>query len=401
MMETKIIKKYLLLVVAILISIPSFVFATDAKTLRELRQELSDYQTKYNQAQEKKKEAQSEINSNNVSISKKQTEIAEGQQQVIDATNESAKLTTEIEEGKDELTNLMEAYQIASGDNVYLEYIFEATSYEDLVYRYAVIDEIMSYVDDKINDYEDKITQNNALKVYLAQKETQLNSQIDSLADEIEDLNDDVSSYNDVTLSVSKEIESTQSLIKSYVSMGCKEDEDLDQCASVLGDTKFIRPLNKGVITSYYAYRTSPITGKTEYHSGNDIAGNPEGTPVYAIANGQVGKIVYHYYCGGNMVYIYHIVNGKKYTSFYYHLLSVNVSIGQRVTNQTVIGTVGGGSGTSSWETCSTGAHLHLGAATGWYGRDYVSSSEFKAHLIDSRTIVSIPNRGTWFYSRY
>ena len=43
----------------------------------------------------------------------------------------------------DELNNLVEAYQIAQGNNVYLEYVFDATSYEDLIYRYAIIEELM------------------------------------------------------------------------------------------------------------------------------------------------------------------------------------------------------------------------------------------------------------------
>ena len=34
----------------------------------------------------------------------------------------------------------MESYQLIKSDNIYLEYIFEATSYEDLIYRYALVE---------------------------------------------------------------------------------------------------------------------------------------------------------------------------------------------------------------------------------------------------------------------
>lgn len=377
----------------------------DAKTLGELKSELASYKAEYSSNQNKQKSAQSEISSDKQSIVNKQNEISDNQQKVIDATNESAELTKQIEDSKDELDKLMEAYQLSSGDNLYLEYIFDSTSYEDLVYRYAVSDEIMEYINGKINDYKSKIEKNDELKEYIADRQVQLESDINSLTESIDSLGDEIDSLDEEAASISDQINSTQNLINYYVSLGCKDSDSLDSCASVLGDTKFIRPLNRGVITSYFSYRVSPITGKVEYHSGDDIGGNSMGTNVYSIANGVVGKIFYKSSCGGNMVFIYHTINGIKYTSFYYHLSQVNVTIGQKVTNQTAIGAVGGAGFTlkknGGWDTCSTGAHLHLGLATGWYGRDYVSWSAFVSHYIDPRKIVGLPTMGVWFYSRY
>ena len=165
----------------------------------------------------------------------------------------------------------------------------------------------------------------------------------------------------------------------------------------------FRKPLVKGTITSYYGYRINPLTGKgTKFHSGTDIGGNKEGTNVYATANGTVGKIIRKASCGGNQVYVWHTIGGKKYTSLYMHLLNINVSIGDKVDSNTVVGTVGGGKGTWAWETCSTGAHLHFSVATGWYGdkNSYLSYSSFLAHLIDSKEVAKLPNKGKWWYSR-
>jgi murein DD-endopeptidase MepM/ murein hydrolase activator NlpD len=196
------------------------------------------------------------------------------------------------------------------------------------------------------------------------------------------------------------EINSTQELINYYVNLGCGENEDLDACVSVKGDTKFQKPLVRGTITSYYGYRIDPIRGYTKFHSGVDIGGNREGTNVYSAANGMVGKIIRRASCGGNQVYVYHTISGKKYTTMYMHLLTINVSIGDKVTANTVVGTVGGGSGTSGWETCSTGAHLHFTIANGWYGKTYLSYSTFLASTVDPKEILNLPSKYTYWYSR-
>ena len=402
MMKKK--QSILFVILALIIAVTPFTVTagSNATTLKELRAELAALKQKQSQNNANKSATKSKINSANSSISQKRTQIETNTKEIADATAESEELTQEIEDGKKELDKLVAAYQIASESNVYFEYVFDATTYEDLVYRSALSEQVMTYVNDKIDEWNNKIAYNETLKVELKQKSEQLASDIDSLSTDIEKWDSYLDSLEEGNLSLADDISSTQELINYYVKLGCKEDENLDECVSVKGDTKFIRPLVKGTLTSYYGYRTSPTTGAANsFHSGVDIGGNKEGTAVYSIANGMVGKIIRQYYCGGNMVYIYHTINGVQYTSTYMHLLTINVSVGQSVTSSTVIGTVGGGSGTKAWETCSTGAHLHLSLATGWYGKTYTSSSQWKSHLLDPRNYVNIPAKGVWFYSRY
>jgi murein DD-endopeptidase MepM/ murein hydrolase activator NlpD len=393
-------KKYVIIILLILI-LP---FTASAETIAQKRQEINNLEAKYNNYQSKKKQAQNNITNDKSSIQNKENEINTNQQKLTDAENESARLSKEIEDGKDELDNLMKAYQLASGDNVYLEYIFEATSYEDLVYRYAMMEQIMTYMNGKIDSYKDKIKKNDELKVYIKDREVQLNNQIDSLNDEINDLYADIKSYDKYAIDVKEDIQSAKNMLNWMVNMGCKETEELTACQKRVNTTNnygWVKPLVKGKITSYFGGRTSPITGKYEYHSGTDIAGNAEGTNVYAVASGIVGKIIRKSSCGGNQVYVWSWVNGKKYTTCYMHLLTINVSLNQTVYTNTVVGTVGGGAGTRAWETCSTGAHLHLGLGNGWYGSDYTTFTQWKSHLIDARTTIGMPAKGIWWYSRY
>ena len=375
--------------------------ASSARTLAELRQELNDLKNKKTQNENAQEATENEISSAKSDVSSKQDEILENQQRVIDATNESEQLEVEISEGKDQLEDLLVAYQIASGENIYLEYIFDAASYEDLIYRYAVMEQLMDYQDEKLTEWKDKIEYNNQLKEELAEREVLLNQQIESLSQEIEALDDKLDDYFDISMDIDDEISSTEELIDYYESIGCQENEDLNSCVDVKGDTAFRKPLSKGTITSYFGYRTHPVTGeKNKFHTGVDIGGNKEGTNIYSIANGMVGKIIKRSSCGGNQVYIYHTIGGKKYTSAYLHLLTINVSVGDAVTSNTVIGTVGGGSGTRSYDKCSTGAHLHLGLGTGWYGSTYTSYNTWVSNLVDPQDVLNFPNKGVYWYSR-
>lgn len=404
-MMRKVVKVVIFL--AFLISLP-FMMELDrveakskARTLRELKNELAGLKAEKKQNETNKANAKNEISSAKNSVSSKQNEIVKNQNRIDTATEESKKLTTEIEEGKEELYNLIEAYQIAQGDNIYLEYIFDATSYEDLIYRYAIIEEVMAYQEEKIEGWKSKIEKNDELKKELQDREVLLNTQIDNLSSEIKTLNNKLDDYLDIQMDIDDEIKSTQELIEYYEDLGCKLDEDLDECVNVRGDSMFRKPLTKGVVTSYFGYRTHPVTGKkNSYHTGVDIGGNKEGTSIYSIANGTVAKVIKKSSCGGNSVYIHHVVNGKKYTSAYLHLLTINVKVGTKVSNTTVIGTVGGGKGTKSWDKCSTGAHLHLGLGNGWYGSTYTSYSKWVANLLDPKEKLKLPNKKIYWYSR-
>ena len=396
------ISKILLIIIMLLVFMPK-VNASSANTIAELRKEIEALKAKTQAQGNKKAQTQSEINTTTNKLNNTKNEITEGRNQIETARLEIKKLDKEIEDGTENIKSLMNSYQINGADNAYMDYIFKAESYADFVYRYTVIKQVIDYNKELIDGWNEKIIQNEQLQVDLANKEVELNKKVSEYETNIDKLGDKLAAYSDIVMDIQDEIDSTQELLNYYKELGCGENQNIYECISVKGDTMFRKPLVKGTITSYYGYRINPLTGKgTKFHSGTDIGGNKEGTNVYATANGTVGKIIRKARCGGNQVYVWHTIGGKKYTSLYMHLLNINVSIGDKVNSNTVVGTVGGGKGTWAWETCSTGAHLHFSVATGWYGdkNSYVSYSSFLAHLIDSKEVAKLPNKGTWWYSR-
>lgn len=149
-------------------------------------------------------------------------------------------------------------------------------------------------------------------------------------------------------------------------------------------------------VTSEYSSNRGPIYSggvlvSSGAHHGIDLGGNSEGTPVYAAAPGEVARIVRKSSCGGNMVYVYHVVNGKKYTTVYMHMLSIssNIKKGSIVYDTTQIGTVGGGSTASNrggYDRCTSGAHLHFGMANGW------NAVGFNAYSFNPRNLIKFPS---------
>ena len=107
---------------------------------------------------------------------------------------------------------------------------------------------------------------------------------------------------------------------------------------------------NEYVITDAYGKRDPVIIGnKTskDFHSGTDFAAK-KGTPVRSTAKGNVIDTGYSEIYG-NYIEIRHT---ETTTTFYAHLDSVNIKVGNSVKGGQIIGTVGS-------TGFSTGPHLH------------------------------------------
>jgi murein DD-endopeptidase MepM/ murein hydrolase activator NlpD len=107
-------------------------------------------------------------------------------------------------------------------------------------------------------------------------------------------------------------------------------------------------PVRGVALTSTYGVRADPFRGTRAMHAGIDLAG-PVGTPIYATADGIVGRSEYNSGGYGNLVEINH---GRGIQTRYGHLSRSMVSAGQRVKRGDVIGLMGS-------TGRSTGSHLH------------------------------------------
>ena len=363
------IKNRLLKQIVVLFIIIGFLFLfashVNAKSLKELRAELSALESKYSKNESDKKQTESDIAAAKDKISEITSEKNQVSKEIEGLNDEIAKLGEEIGKMREQLKSIVHYYQLSSSNSLYLEYVFNADNFTDFIYRLAVSEQLSEHREKTINEYNRLMEENKKKINELAAKQTSLAKLEEELSVELSKLGDELADITDASVDIKEEIKEVKASINTYTTKyKCSETEDVAVCVNNYNQAQirarqaatpsggsqsasgnisapsangFYRPVASGRVNANYGY--------TEYygsfHDGMDL-GVPHGTPVYAVATGTVMKISYKSSCGGNMVYIHVTVNGKRYTVQYAHMLDIRVKLNQIVTTDTVVGTVGG-----------------------------------------------------------
>ncbi len=365
----------------------------EPKTLADLRDNLKALQDQKKKNDNSVNYTKSQINTKKNDITTAKNNIEKSESNIALAKNNIEKSNKRIDELSEKAKELIVFYELLKNNDSYYEYVTGASSTTELIMRQDAIDILIKYNGDKVKELEKLIEDNQKEELNLKKYQNQLEKDITFYENKINDLNNNLASLTEITEDINDEIKNQKVLIDYYVSIGCKEKENLDDCIKVAGSRTWIKPLVKAYVSSPFGWRSSG------YHNGIDLA-ITEGTPVYAASSGLVAAITVRSSCGGNKVYVYSNVAGVNYTVSYIHLLTINVKVGDIVNTNTIIGKVGGGSTRKSlggYDGCTTGAHLHFGIAKGKYLSDYKDYSTLVARSIEP---PGYPKKGGWFYSR-
>lgn len=381
-------KKILLLILTIMFIIVPFT-KVEAKTLGDLKNELKALEKKQAEAENKKNLTESEIEKLTSEINTITANIEKTKEDIKTTEKDIIASEQEIEEKREETDELLKFLQVTSGENVYLEYIFEADSYTDFIYRYSVVSQLTEYNNNLMNELEILVEELETKKVEFGNKKSSLEKQSGELTSKIAVLRVNLEGYKEEGTTIEEDIKDMKEQIEELEDIGCKDNENITTCGrntGMINAKGWSYPLAWGCVTSEYVGYGNRLdwSGSVSGHHGIDLDCVSEGTTVYAAAAGVVARVVYYSSCGGNMVWVYHNVNGIAYTTVYMHLLSISVSEGQTVTAQTKIGGVGGGS-TRSYDSCTGGTHLHFGIA---YGHNAYG---FNSYSFNPRNIYSFP----------
>lgn len=370
----------------------------EAKTLGDLKNELATLEKKYEEANRNKNLTDSEIKSLTAEINKMASDIEDIKRDIKKAEDDIVDSQDEIAAKKEETNELLKFLQVSSGENVYLEYIFEAESYTDFIYRYSVVSQLTEHNNTLMKELEKLIGELETKKKELSSKKSSLETKSSEINGKIVVLTANLKSYQEEGTTIEEDIKDMKESIKRYEDKGCKDNENILTCGSgnLVNAKGWSYPLAWGCVTSEYVGfgNREDWSGPATGHHAIDLDCVSEGTNVYAAAPGRVERIVRYSSCGGNMVWIYHTVNGQPYTTVYMHLLKIYVSEDQMVTPSTVIGAVGGGS-TASYDSCTGGTHLHFGLA---YGHN---AYNFNNNSFNPRNVYNFPalvyNGGGYF----
>lgn len=307
--------------------------------------------------------------------------IADSQDQLEDAQSYLSQLNQKYKER----IRAMEE----EGNLSYWSVIFQSTSFQDLLDRINMIQEIASADQRRLAEMEA------AAQVVLA-AQAQLEAEKAELQVTRQELNDTEAELNEKREEADRILLRLIEKSEEYAQM-MEDAEDLEQklaleisameeeyeeakykewlATSVPTYTKepskdipnssgWLTPLPSGSyrITSTFGMRLHPVLGYYRMHNGVDLAA-PEGTPIYASKSGKVTVAKY----SGSAGYYVALSHGDGWTSVYMHMTRFVVSVGQYVSQGQVLGYVGS-------TGYSTGNHLHFGIA---YQGTYVNPMNY------------------------
>ena len=333
--------------------------------LEKEKTDLSNYVTKLDGDME---EIQSKINELTDLITGKEEEIAQAEADLAEA-----------EQIQLDQYNAMKArikFMYEKGDSYYLEMLFKAKNFGDMVNKADYIEQLSSYDKKKLEEYianceyveacklsleSEKQTLDEA-KAQVEEEEANLEKLIDNKKHEIDAKEYDISNKEQAIKEYEADL-AEQNAIISALEAAVKEQKKklLEESGNVItyDGGMFAWPAPKYTrVSDEYGWRTHPILGVQQFHNGIDLA-SPAGSPIVCAYDGEVVASSYSPTMG-NYVMVNH---GDDLYTIYMHASAVYVSTGEKVIRGEKIAAVGS-------TGRSTGNHLHFSVRE---NGDYVS----------------------------
>lgn len=372
----------------------------------QIQDQRSGLESKVNTANEKIKQLQgqqdktrAEMKRIDLAIGDTNTKIREKNEQITKTKAEIDKLKEEIVVLKDRIAKRNEilkqralTFQENGGDANYLEVIFGASSFGDLIDRVSAVSEIMQADEALVNQHEadkkqlevtqqqveNKLASLESMKKDLEVMKTKLSEQKvekDKLMAQLEKEEKNTHTYKMSLEEEDEMLAAQQATISKAIALEKQRQKELDEArkkaaqqaaqsntsnggsGSSSGGSNsssnetpsvsagaFTRPA-VGTLTSGFGGRWGAM------HYGVDIA-NSANVPIVAAADGIVARS-YYSSSYGNAVFITHSINGQIYTTVYAHMDSRMVGEGATVSKGQQIGIMG-----NTGE--SKGQHLHF-----------------------------------------
>lgn len=345
---------------------------SEAESLKkELQSGLTDVKNIISSLETSKKNLATYVKELDQTLTKAQTRIMELNDMITQKEAELVQTKQELEDAiADEETQydaMMERihYTYEHGSTMYLEILFSAASFADLLNQADYVNRLMAYDTNTLELYrqtreyvevcKQQLESEQELleeaRVEVKKEEAALETLISEKEKEITAYEADISNQEAALAELEAEIQAQNEEIEALEQAVAAEKKALDEAQRRKYDGGvFAWPAPSYTrISDDYGYRMHPTLHVRKFHNGIDLAA-PGGSPILAAYHGEVVAAAYSSTMG-NYVMIDH---GDNLFTIYMHASKLYVKKGQEVTRGEKIAAVG-------TTGRSTGNHLHFG----------------------------------------
>ncbi len=220
---------------------------------------------------------------------------------------------------------------------------------EDLKNNYSIMQQQLNQLQKKMTDLEKR--DNTVYRTIFESAPVPDSARLKAIAKTKEENVVQALTENELLTGIADQLNTLQRRV-SYQERSYKEiDEMINNKEKLLAAIPAIQPVsNKDLtrIASGFGTRIDPVYKVNKFHAGLDFTA-PQGTPIYATADGVVKESEYNTGGYGNMVVINH---GFGYETLYGHMYKIKTKRGTKVVRGQVIGYIGN-------TGKSTGPHCH------------------------------------------
>ncbi|MDR3644887.1 MAG: peptidoglycan DD-metalloendopeptidase family protein [Clostridia bacterium] len=342
---------------------------------------ISQLQDQYDTLQQQQKQVQQQLNQNKSDQSDtkaRQTELNESisivRQQVSVLTQKIAVLNSQITQRQQQITSTQQSVdkntsqfeerlraEYMSGDDSFIEVLLSSTSITDFLTKEEILISISTHDTELIANLRNQLKQITAAKKSLEGDKADMVASNTALTQKKSDLNSKVLESNSLLAQQQQQataLTAKKEAIQAEMNAANKQIEALKSQGKYVGGA-MLWPL-QGItttLTSTFSWRTSPTTGRYEFHVGIDITKLGGGTYGHPILAANAGIICLADTSHPTQGYGNHIVidHGGGMMTLYGHASSFasGIAAGVHVSKGQVIAYVGSTGN-------STGPHLHF-----------------------------------------
>ncbi len=368
--------------------------AENKKKIQALRDEAATYDDEIDGYQDKIDVLQSQIDLYNQEIALIDADIKLVEDEITGIENEIKALNEQIKKLDEQVIEIQQdiadTYTILgerirasymSGSASSLEYLLTSDDfqYQSYLERIELLERISEHDNAVIEDLENDIVKLQAKVEEIEATKVELNTKIEDLdikkidleakkkeqldaRQVIQDAEDEIQADLDKVMSVVNKLNASSKEYEKAIERGEATILDYENKLSgnnssygsgTTGNMIWPLPYNNTYVSSSFKMRT--LNGVTRQHNGIDICrgSSSYGATIVAVKAGTVTTAYHSGYNGGYGLYVV-VDHGDGVKTYYAHMSSVSVNVGDYVTQGTKLGEVGN-------TGYSFGAHLHFG----------------------------------------